>query len=561
MRAGWLWGLVGLGCVDGDGSDGLVPPTQPTPTQNAVDADMDGFTENDDCDDTNADIYPGAPDEPYDGVDADCAGDSDFDADGDGFDSDAYDGDDCDDANDQVFPGGTEMCDGLDGDCDGIADSPLPTDAQIWYADTDGDRFGDPDTAVVDCAAPEEHVADGTDCDDGNSAVYPGAPTVVCDGFDNDCDPLTDEPSQPATIGATSFSTLQEAVQSASPGDVIDICEGLHEVTGLSVTQALTIQGLGDPMATRIEPTGSESVITIATASPVTLARVSITNGDGTGVGNRLVGGGLYVTDSSVTLEDVVIYENESEIGAGIFATGNLTLTLENTVVRNNSAFLGTFGSGGGIVLEEGADLVMSDSAILDNEADFDCGGIDIADGTTVDGSGTSVVAGNEADLNGGGICANFGGTIRGLTVEDNEAISAGGIYGTDLIIDDTVVIGNYGSVSTGGILTLGDSVFTNVTIDGNIGDIDVGGLSVNGNTASVELIDCTVVRNFIMSSLGDAGGVELFGASLVSTNTVWGEAGDANLPTDVWLGQTDVGFDFNGVATFTCDDATGTCQ
>ncbi len=39
-----------------------------------VDADWDGFAAEDDCDDTDALVYPGAPDAPGDGLDADCDG-------------------------------------------------------------------------------------------------------------------------------------------------------------------------------------------------------------------------------------------------------------------------------------------------------------------------------------------------------------------------------------------------------------------------------------------------------------------------------------------------------
>ena len=40
----------------------------------AQDADFDGFYGEDDCDDTDPFTYPGAPDAPADGIDADCDG-------------------------------------------------------------------------------------------------------------------------------------------------------------------------------------------------------------------------------------------------------------------------------------------------------------------------------------------------------------------------------------------------------------------------------------------------------------------------------------------------------
>ncbi len=85
-----------------------------------------------DCDDADGAVFPGAPDAAYDGVDADCAGDSDEDADGDGVDR----GTDCDDDDDTVFPGAAEACDGADDDCDGVIDqgAGCPGEA-AWYDD------------------------------------------------------------------------------------------------------------------------------------------------------------------------------------------------------------------------------------------------------------------------------------------------------------------------------------------------------------------------------------------------------------------------------------------
>ena len=75
---------------------------------------------------------------------------------------------------------------GLDsgGDCG----EPAPT----WYADMDGDGFGDPNISRESCDAPAGHVADGTDCDDGDTEVFPGA-EEACNGVDDDCDGDVDE--------------------------------------------------------------------------------------------------------------------------------------------------------------------------------------------------------------------------------------------------------------------------------------------------------------------------------------------------------------------------------
>lgn len=65
--------------------------------------DADGITAADgDCDDGDDAVYPGAVDVPYDGVDADCAGDNDYDHDGDGYPR----GVDCNDHVAWIFPGG-----------------------------------------------------------------------------------------------------------------------------------------------------------------------------------------------------------------------------------------------------------------------------------------------------------------------------------------------------------------------------------------------------------------------------------------------------------------------
>lgn len=95
------------GCdLDGDGASALGGASQPF-----------------DCDDADPDVYPGAAEIPYDGVDQDCSGADLLDVDGDGHDAEIAGGDDCDDADALTFPGAFDgVGDGLDWDCDGTLD-------------------------------------------------------------------------------------------------------------------------------------------------------------------------------------------------------------------------------------------------------------------------------------------------------------------------------------------------------------------------------------------------------------------------------------------------------
>jgi len=120
------------------------------------------------------------------------------DNDGDGFLASV----DCDDNDNTIYPGATELCDGKDNNCDTIADEGLTF--ITYYADLDGDGFGDPDNSISTCdGAPIGYVEDNTDCfDDGIDAetAYPGAEEITFDAIDNDCDGLVDEDDNPPVV-------------------------------------------------------------------------------------------------------------------------------------------------------------------------------------------------------------------------------------------------------------------------------------------------------------------------------------------------------------------------
>ena len=97
-------------------------------------------------------------------------------------------GDDCDDHDVAVHPDAAELCNGRDDDCDGEIEADVPT----WYADADGDGFGDPSSPASQCEAPDGFVSDASDCDDADGAIHPGV-AEVCNASDDDCNEIVDD--------------------------------------------------------------------------------------------------------------------------------------------------------------------------------------------------------------------------------------------------------------------------------------------------------------------------------------------------------------------------------
>ena len=166
-----------------------------------------------DCDDADSSIYPDAPDTWYDDTDSDCAGNSDWDADYDGYDSDRLStGTDCDDASAIINPAPTtnEDCGTTDDDnCDGSLDLQNATDCDVFYLDTDGDTYG-ATTSQCWCnaqVATNYDALNDDDCNDGVAVINPAA-TEICDSSntDEDCDGTADNnDSSAASSGKTTF--------------------------------------------------------------------------------------------------------------------------------------------------------------------------------------------------------------------------------------------------------------------------------------------------------------------------------------------------------------------
>ncbi len=183
-----------------------------------------GYVQNDgDCNDdslTGGAIHPSAM-ELCNGMDDNCNGVTDegvqlifyADEDGDSFGNPMLTTASCSapagyvanaaDCNDQqiggenIHPLSIEVCNNIDDNCDTVVDEGLQS---TFFADADGDSFGNPAATVLACSVPTGYTLDSTDCDDNSSSgqfFYPGA-TEICNYLDDNCNSTIDEGLQQA---------------------------------------------------------------------------------------------------------------------------------------------------------------------------------------------------------------------------------------------------------------------------------------------------------------------------------------------------------------------------
>ena len=289
-----------------------------------VDDDGDGVAAATDCDDNNAAISPAIEETWYDGIDNDCAGDDDYDQDGDGFvpdehlgletadipESGAFPGGDCNDTIPTVSPrqpdtfydGVDQDCDGADdydqdvdgyvadeyaglvtenaegtgalpvGDCDDLVATVNPSSQDAWYDGVDTDCGGEDDwDADGDGFVPFDYYDDygpttyvtlsgnlpNGDCDDDDATIHVGATDTWYDDIDSDCREDDDfdqdlDGYQDVRNGGEDCDDLDAA---AFPGGMEHLgdaqdsdCDGGVDSFALSAVPGYTWEGPHDPI-------------------------------------------------------------------------------------------------------------------------------------------------------------------------------------------------------------------------------------------------------------------------------------------------------------------------
>lgn len=98
---------------------------------------------------------------------------------------------DCNDSNFVINPDGIEICNDLDDDCNTLYDEGFAMN--VFYADADGDGFGNNAVFIVSCLTEfPGYVELGNDCNDTSFVINPDA-IEMCNGLDDNCNLAIDE--------------------------------------------------------------------------------------------------------------------------------------------------------------------------------------------------------------------------------------------------------------------------------------------------------------------------------------------------------------------------------
>ncbi len=290
--------------------------------------------------------------------------------------------------------------------------------------------------------------------------------------------------------------SLREAIQQANPatpgGDTIVFDSSLNRqaitLNGneLLIDKNLNIQGPGDTLLA-ISGNHLSRVFELAAYEQVTLAGLTIRDGNDPGFGSFLNDGGGIYNNGALTVSGCTFSSNSASRSGGAIINGGVgTLSLSGSTFSGNSSS----NQGGAIMSVAGGNTVKASDCIFSGNSSAGVGGAIFGFGgwltlTRCTFSGNWALAGGAIDT--GGVAM-----LTGCTFSNNSArFTSTGVY-----------VGKGGAISTSGNMTL-----TGCTFTANVADEDGGGV-FNSNVLAVG--GCTFSGNSargIVTSTGVVGG------------------------------------------------------
>ncbi len=331
-------------------------------------------------------------------------------------------------------------------------------------------------------------------------------------------------------FGTGSQCSLREAVQAINTAASFGGCTytaGDNTIQLIDETYDLTITGTGDdanatgdidiiaPMTilgsggSAVDAHGIERVFQIhASAVAVTFDSVEIRNGGNTGYG-----GGIFCREADLTLVDSTIRDNSGTWGGGVYIDDGGNLAVTNTVILSNTASK----HGGGVYIAGGNAIFSQDSWVAFNSvATFSGGGISVDEGSLTINNGR--VVGNHADNgDGGGIYAYASSlVINNSQINENSAEEYGG--GLVLFNDNTLVLRGgevmRNSAENGG----GVALFFTSTLTQTQMNVIAYNDALTGGGVYLMTANATLESGRVMSNTAMGGGGVYLGSSSVLT-------------------------------------------